>query len=342
MASFDPIWSDSPKRIDKIADAATRVATLPLTLFNGIMAGVQRVVGIQRMGIVFVLPNLLIFGIFIILPMLLNVFFAFTGGTSILPQNREWVGTRNLETLLACEDYTRPITCRQDLFWRAAGNTSRFVVFEVTGVVVMSMITALALNRRIRARGFFRSVFFYPVLLSPVVVALIWKWILQQNGLINSVLVGTGSEPINFLVNADWSMFWAILISVWAQMGFYTLILLAGLQSIPADLYEAAAMDGAGELRQFWRITLPLWQPTLLVVTVLTVIRAVQIFDLVFVLTGGGPGTATQFLVQFIYQSAFDDRNFGIAAGASVLMAGVLLVFTLVQLRINRERAAAS
>ncbi|MBW4437623.1 MAG: sugar ABC transporter permease [Pleurocapsa minor GSE-CHR-MK-17-07R] len=320
---------------DRLGAFIISVLVLPLALLDGLLSRLQARIGIQRMGYWFILPNLLIFGTFILLPMLLNFYYGFTGGTSILPQNRTWVGTENLSALLTCEDYTRPLTCTEDLFWRGAANTVRFVVIEVTAIILLSLVTAVALNRRIRARGFFRSVFFYPVLLSPVVVALIWKWILQPQGVLNSLLAD--GRPIPFLTNADWAMFWVIVVHVWAQMGFYTLILLAGLQAIPKDLYEAASMDGANEWSRFWHITLPLLRPTMLVVLVLTLIRSVQVFDLAFVFTGGGPGTATQFLVQFIFQSAFDDRRFGIAAGASLLLAGTLLVFTIIQLRVNRS-----
>jgi alpha-1,4-digalacturonate transport system permease protein len=216
-------------------------------------------------------------------------------------------------------------------------NTARFVAFEVVAIVLLAMVTALALNGKIRARGFFRSVFFYPVLLSPVVVALIWKWILQQQyGILNSLLAGLGRDQIPFLVDPNWATFWAIVISVWAQMGFYALILLAGLQAIPGELYEAASIDGASPWRQFWHITLPLWMPMLLVVIVLSVIRAVQVFDLIFVLTGGGPGTATLYIVQYIYQTAFDDRSYGLAAAAALLLALFLLVCTLGQVRLRR------
>lgn len=341
MNTFDPASPEQDSSGGVFAEWVMRALTLPLALLDGVMSLLQRRVGTQRMGYAFVLPNLLIFGVFIIIPMLLNFYFAFTGGTSILPQNRAFIGGENLSALLTCEDYTRPLTCEEDLFWRAAGNTARFVAFEVIAIVVLAMITALALNQRIRARGFFRSVFFYPVLLSPVVVALIWKWILQQNGLINGTLTGLGGERINFLVSSDWATLWTIVISVWAQMGFYTLILLAGLQSIPSDLYEAAAIDGAGAWSQFRAVTLPLWQPTLLVVMVLSVIRAVQVFDLVYVLTGGGPGTATLYLVQYIYRTAFDNRQFGLAAAASLLVAVVLLVFTVFQLRVRRASQEA-
>ena len=143
---------------------------------------------------------------------------------------------------------------------------------------------------KIRGRGFFRAVYFFPVLLSPVVVALIWKWILQRDGLLNAGITGLGGDKILFLSDPGWAMFWVVFVSIWAHMGFYTLILLAGLQAIPADIYEAAEMDATPPWRVFWRITLPLLWPNLIVVIVLALIRAVQTFDEVFVLTGGGPG----------------------------------------------------
>lgn len=131
-----------------------------LSLADLILLPIQRVIGTQRMGYIFVLPNLLIFGIFIMIPMLLNFYFGFTSGNSILPENRAWVGNQNLEALLACDDYLNYRTCDEDLFWRAAGNTATYVVFEVLGVVVFSLLTALALNQKVRGRGFFRGVFF--------------------------------------------------------------------------------------------------------------------------------------------------------------------------------------
>jgi alpha-1,4-digalacturonate transport system permease protein len=199
--------------------------------------------------------------------------------------------------------------------------------------------TALVLNQKIKARGFFRSVYFYPVLLSPIVVALIWKWILQENGLLNGIIVSLGYDKVPFLVDAQWARFWVIIISVWAFMGFYTLILLAGLQSIPSDLYEAASIDGANQWNTFANITMPLLMPQMVVVLVLSLIRAVQIFDLVFAFTGGGPGTATLYLVQYIYSKGFSSpsKQFGLAAAASLVMAGVLIILTLIQQLMRRE-----
>ena len=310
-----------------------------ISLLDLIFGTIQRLVGIGGMPYVFVLPNLLIFGIFILFPMLLNFVYAFTGGAAFFPDQRPWVGTANFERLLACDNYLNPNSCGEDLFWRAVYNTIGYVIFQVALMVLLSLVTALILNRNIKARGFFRSVFFYPVLLSPIVVALIWKWILQENGLLNGIITALGHDKLPFLVNTQWARIWVIMISVWAFMGFYTLILLAGLQSIPADLYEAASIDGANPWQSFTKITMPLLMPTMIVVLVLSLIRAVQVFDIVFAFTGGGPGTATLYLVQYIYNYGFSSPNkqFGLAAAASLLMAGVLIVLTIVQLTVRPE-----
>ena len=134
------------------------------------------------------------------------------------------------------------------------------------------------------------------------------------------------------------AFFWVVFVSIWAHMGFYTLILLAGLQAIPADLYEAAQLDRASPWRTLVRITLPMLMPNLLVVLVLAAIKAVQTFDEVFVLTGGGPGSATTFVVQFIYQTGFQEqvRLYGLAAAGSLLLALALIVLTLIQLRATK------
>lgn len=294
-----------------------------------------------RLGWLFVGPNLAVFALFTFLPIAINVYYALTGGTDLLPSQRPFVGAANLTQLLACKDHFQPNSCTNDQFWYGVWNTARFVLFQVGLMIVFSLITALVLNRRIIGRGFFRAVFFYPVLLSPVVVALIWKWILQQFGLLNAGLSAVGLTPIDWLLDAHWAFGWTVFVSIWAHMGFYTLILLAGLQAIPRDIYEAAAMDAAPPGRVFWRLTLPLLMPNLLVVLVLALIRAVQIFDEVWVLTGGGPGSATTYMVEFIYNTGFAQqvRQYGLASAASLLLAAVLLVLTLLQLALMRRSA---
>jgi alpha-1,4-digalacturonate transport system permease protein len=293
----------------------------------------------HRIAWFFLLPNLLTFSVFVFLPIALNFYYAFTGGDRILPSERTPVGTENFASLLACTDYLDPSTCSRDLFWRALFNTGLFVVIQVAAMVVLALITALVLNREIRARGFFRAVYFFPVLLSPVVVALVWKWILQRDGVLNAGLVGLGLDPHPWLLDASWAFAWVVFVSCWAHVGFYTLIILAGLQAIPRDVYEAAEMDAATPWRVFSRITLPLLMPNLLVVLVLALIKGVQTFDEVYALTGGGPGSATMFIVQYIYDTGFagQPRLYGLAAAASILLAVVLMALTLVQLALNRR-----
>ena len=325
----------TPGATNRIGLALTRLPGL----LEPLMRGTQRLLGTARMPWVFLAPNLLIFGTFTFLPIVINFYYAFTGGVKLFPSERPFTGMENLEILFECGNYFDPSTCRKDIFWQAVYNTAKFAVLQVGLMVVLSVITALVLNRKIIGRGFWRGVYFYPVLLSPVVVALIWKWILQSQGVLNGLLVGVGAQPTEWLTSASWMFFWVILVSIWAHMGFYTLIVLAGLQAIPKDLYDAAQMDSAKPGRVFWKITLPLLMPNLLVVIVLAMIKAVQTFDEVFVLTGGGPGSATTFIVQFIYETGFASaiHLYGLAAAASLVLAGALLVLTLLQLKATKS-----
>jgi alpha-1,4-digalacturonate transport system permease protein len=320
------------------------VGSALLNAVDAPMRVVQRVLGVPRIAWMFVAPNLAILALFTFLPIVINFYFAFTGGIALYPSQRPFTGLENLETLFDCGNYFDPSTCRKDLFWRAIFNTGEFALLQVGLMVAFALVTALVLNRKIFGRGFFRGVFFYPVLLSPVVVALIWKWLLQREGVLNAVLASAGASPVGWLSDASWAFFWCVFVSIWAHMGFYTLILLAGLQAIPSDVYEAAEMDAASPWRRFSRITLPLLLPNLIVVLVLGLIRAVQIFDEVFVLTGGGPGSATTFIVQFIYQTGFAEsiHQYGLAAAASLVLALSLLVLTMVQLRLTRKNLAGA
>lgn len=322
-----------------IGGAAVAVITSPARAIEPLMYGIQRLIGIKKMPWVFLGPNLGAVLLFSLLPVFINVFYSMTGSDRLFPVDRPWVGGRNYETLFDCQSFLDPSTCSRDLFWRALWNTMVFVPIQVICMIGISLITAICLNRNIRGRGFFRGVFFFPVMLSPVVVALIWQWILQRNGVLNGILTSMGFDAVNWLVFPNTAFFWTVFITVWAHMGFFTIILLAGLQAIPRDVYEAAKMDSASHWRVFTRITLPLLRPMLLVVFILCVIRSVQTFDEIYVLTGGGPGSATMLLVQYIYETGFaaQPRNFGLAAAASLLLGAALLIFTMLQLYFSRK-----
>ena len=329
--------------------APSQFGAIVMAPVNGLMAlvdiplrALQRLTGITGMAAFFLMPNMLIFGIFVLLPLAINFVYSLSGGTALFLSERSFVGLDQYQRLFQCGSYLDPMSCQEDAFWTAVGNTTWFVLLQVTLMILLALATALILNRDLRARSFWRAVFFFPVLLSPVVVGLIWKWILQRQGLLNFALFELGMEPHNWLTDRTWAFAAAVGVSIWAHMGFYALILLAGLQAIPKDLYEAAEMDGTKPARVFWRITLPLLAPNLLVVVVLALIKAVQVFDEVYVLTGGGPGTSTLYLTQYIYETGFASqlRNPGLAAAASILMGLVLVVLTLIQLGIGRRSEA--
>ena len=149
----------------------------------------QKWLGVQRLGWLFVAPNLIVFGFFTFLPILINFIYAATGGVKLMPFDRPYTGVENFQILLECRSYLDLSTCRKDVFWRAVVNTLKFSLIQVVLMVFFSLLTALVLNRKIIGRGFWRGVFFYPVLLSPVVVALIWKWLLQSQGVFNAGLM---------------------------------------------------------------------------------------------------------------------------------------------------------
>ena len=323
--------------LSALAMAPVRVV---MTAIDVPLRALQRIAGIGGMAGFFLLPNMAIFGIFVLLPLVINFVYSATGGNAIFLSERTFVGLDQYTRLFECSRFLDPSSCTEDAFWTAAGNTFWFVILQVVLMIGAALVTALILNREIRARGFWRAVFFFPVLLSPVVVGLIWRWILQRQGLLNFTLLPFGHEPFAWLTDPNWAFAAAVGVSVWAHMGFYTLILLAGLQAIPRDLYEAAEMDAAPRWRVFWRITLPLLWPNMIVVIVLALIKGVQTFDEVFVLTGGGPGTATMMVVQYINETAFANQvqNFGLAADASVLLGAVLFILTLIQLGVAGRR----
>lgn len=320
-------------------NSARWIAAIPARLVEPVMAKLQQLLGVDRLPWVFLLPNLLVIALFSALPLMINVIYSVTGGDSLYPAERPFAGSSNYVTLLECEDYLDPSSCSRDLFWRAIRNSVIFVPTQVTVMIGFALITALALNRKIKARGFFRGVFFFPVMLSPVVVAMTWVWLLQRDGALNGILGAFGFDRVSWLSDPTRAFAWSVFVTVWAHLGFYMVIILAGLQSIPADIYEAAKMDRASPWRVFTRITLPLLRPVLLVVFVLAVIRSVQTFDEIYVLTGGGPGSATKLIVHYIYETGFAvmPRNYGLAAAASLVLGAVLFLFTALQMRLSKR-----
>lgn len=277
----------------------------------------------------FVLPNMVIFGLFTIWPAIngFNISFYDSGnGRTFRP-----VGTGN---------YTRILSDGE--FWAMARHTAVFVVAFVALTTVAATALALLLNAQRWAKGALRAAYFVPVLISPVVVGLIWGWALErQNGLVNTVLSAVGLGRPGWLLNPTLAMVATVLVGLWTHLGFYTMILLAGLQGIDGALYEASTLDGASAWQRTRLITLPLLRPTTLVVIILATITGFQAFDYIYTLTGGGPVGATTLVVQYIYQKAFESPiQYGLAAAAGVLLFLVVFGVTVLNYLLGRRAEA--
>lgn len=277
----------------------------------------------------FLLPNMVIFGLFTIYP-------AFSGLNISLYSSRngrtfEWAGLGNYQRIFA-----------DDEFFQALVNTVVFVLAFVALGVLISVVLAVQLNAQNIGKSFFRSVFFLPVLLSPVVVGIVWRWLLERNGgLVNAALSAIGLDAVPWLVNPTLAMVSVVAVSLWVNVGFYTMILLAGLQSIDPNLYEAASLDGASPLEQFRYITVPMLAPTTMVVLILSTIHGFQSFDVIYNLTGGGPVGSTTLLVQYVYDNAFGPQmQYGMAAAGSVVLFLIVMSFTLLNWWLGRRAEA--
>ena len=288
----------------------------------------------SRAAWVFVTPGLALIGVFFAIPVIGAFLLSFTDFDIYSignPANTRFIGLDNYRTL-----FTTP------LFWTALKNTTYYVAVGGPLSVAVSLAAAIAVNAKaVRWKPFFRSAFFAPWVTSLVAVSLVWRYVYHpQYGPLNAMLGSVGIGPIDWLGNPRWAMPAIILVSVWKNFGYNMLVFLAGLQTIPEELYEAADLDGAGAWRRFRHVTLPMLGPTFVFVGVVTMIAAFQIFSEPYVMTQGGPLKSTLTLVLFMYEQGFRWWRLGFAAAVAVVLFLLTLVGTLVQLRLRRERTA--
>ncbi len=273
----------------------------------------------------FLLPSLLPITLFTLVPMVQAAWISLTEWNLLTPP--EWVGFDNYVKLL-----TDPGT--GDIFL----HTVYYIVGYLPLVYLGGLAIALALNGALKGRAFLRGVYFLPVVTSWIVVALVWRWLLNpSNGIVNTALAWFGIEGPGWWTDPAWAMPSIILASAWKDLGFVMVILLAGLQAIPQELMDAAKVDGAGWWRRLRSITLPLLSPSTFFVVVISLINGFQVFDQVYAMTGGGPGGATQVVVQQIYDLTFRYGRAGEASALSWLLFIVILAVTLVQVRGQRR-----
>jgi multiple sugar transport system permease protein len=287
-----------------------------------------------RAGWLFIAPAIVLIGVFFFLPVGASLLLSITDFDLYAvanPSNVRLVGTRNYTELL-----------QNPTFWLALKNTFYFALIGGPLTVATSLGAALLVNAKaVRFKTFFRTIYFLPFVTTLVAVAIVWRYLYHpQYGFLNYALGAIGIHPVDWLGDPRWAMPAIILLAVWKNFGYNMLIFIAGLQAVPEDLYEAAALDGAGAVRQFWHVTLPNLAPTFFFVGVVTMIGYFQLFAEPYVMTTGGPLGATTSLVLFMYEEGFRWWRLGVAASIAFLLFLIILVWTAIQLRLERRLAA--
>lgn len=269
-------------------------------------------------------PMILIFGIFLFYPAVNGFLISFTKWDGVNPQ--EFVGISNYVKLIGDKS-----------FWRAFTRTMVFTVITVPGIYVSALGLAVILTRRIRATNFFRAVFYWPTMISSIIVGLSWRFLLGEDfGVINYLITSAGGEAVKWLTNPVCAMGTVIFVTVWSMAGYYMVMFVAGIEAISSDYYEAARIDGATFKQQFWYITLPLLKPTSLLVLVLSMVSVIKTYPLVFALTQGGPASATKFMVQIIQETGFEKSKMGYACAMTMVLFAVLAILTVAQFKLNK------
>ena len=281
----------------------------------------------------FLAPALVLIGVFFFLPVAASLLLSVTDFDIYAIADRantRIVGLRNYADL-----FHNPV------FWTAVKNTFYFALVGGPLTVAVSLAAAMLVNARVvKYKSVFRTIFFVPFVTTLVAVAIVWKYLYHpQYGFFNYILSWFSIGPVNWLSDPKWAMPSIILMAVWKNFGYNMLIFIAGLQNIPAELYEAAYLDGAGPLRRFWNVTLPMLAPTFLFVGVITMIGYFQLFAEPYVMTGGGPLRATTSLVLLMYEEGFRWWRMGVAAAVAFVLFIIILIWTLLQFRLQKEGA---
>jgi len=274
----------------------------------------------------FILPNLLGFAIFTLAPMVFALALSLMSWDGANPI--KYVGLKNFGQMF-----------RDDTFWISTFNTIYYVIGTVPTTMICSLLLAVLLNRELKGRNAFRAIYFFPYVASLVAVAVVWNMMFHPSmGPINNLLRSLGvKNPPAWSASTTWAMPTIIGASVWRNAGYYMVIYLAALQGIPRDLYEAARIDGASGWQSFRKITIPLLTPATFFVTIMLTIQGFKVFDLVYVMTGGGPGRATNVLVFTIWDRAFIYSQFGYSSAVAMVLLAIVLVITVLQFRMEKK-----
>ena len=281
----------------------------------------------------FLLPALIVLGLTVFWPALRALYLSFTQYGYDITQPPEWVGIENFKRLLT-----------DQIFWKTLGNSLLYLVVVVPILVLLPLGLAILVNQLIPGIRWFRVAYYTPVVISMVVAGIAWRWLYAENGLLNQVLEGLNisSNGIPWLTSPNWALFSVMGVTVWKGLGYYMVIYLAGLQAIPAELYEAAAIDGSDHWWKHLDITIPLMRPYLMLVTVISSISATKVFEEIYIMTRGGPLNSSKTIVYYVYEQAFDPTNLDVSYACTVGLALFLLISLLSIARLMLSRQPAS
>ncbi|GAB7193450.1 sugar ABC transporter permease [Kineococcus sp. NUM-3379] len=275
----------------------------------------------------FILPNFIGFAALTLVPVVAALALSFLKWNSY--SDPEWVGLANFRRMLGNES-----------FWVALWNTCYYALGHIPLTMVAALGLAVLLNEKLRGVAFFRTALFFPYITSLVAVAVVWNMLFNPTaGPVNQFLGALGVENLpGWTTSTDWAMPAVIITSVWRDMGYYMVLYLAGLQAIPSEYYEAAQVDGANAWQRFWNITLPCLRPTTFLVLVMVTVGSFKVFDLIVVMTDGGPGRSTTVLSQLIYREGIREGRFGYASAISLVLFVIVLAITVLQFKVQERR----
>lgn len=278
-------------------------------------------------GYSFILPSLLGYVTFVVMPVAYSFILSFM----------KWDGSKTAKEFVGLQNF---INIFQDrIFIKTLIHTIQYSVMTVPVTIILALLVAVLLNHKIRGIAVFRTAYFFPYVASIVAVGAVWNLLFQPDfGPINSFLRNIGiSDPPRWVLDIDWAMIVVSIVSVWKYVGYYMVVYLAALQGISETLYEAASIDGATTWQKLVYVTIPLLTPTTFFVTIMLTIQCFKVFDLIFIMTGGGPGNATKTIVNYIYDKAFVSWDFGLASAGAMILFIVVLVITLIQFRSEKK-----
>jgi len=287
----------------------------------------------QKWSFLFIAPAVLLFLIFVLGPLIASFYWSFTEFNGIQPA--KWVGLANY----------KHIFLNDPRFWKSVRNTVIYTVGVIPPGMVLSLMLAIAVDQQIRSKSFFRSIYFIPSVTSVIALSVIWKWLFagEKYGLINYILILMGLKPIDWLMSPVWTLPAIMIMSIWAGIGYNMILFLAGLQTIPTTVYEAADIDGANFWEKFWNITLPLLKPTMVFVVIMGFIASFQVFERIYIMTEsefgiGGVLDSALTIVAYLYDMGFRKFQMGYASALGYVIFAVVFLITIINMKFVKTK----